>query len=132
MGRQVSLTPFFYNGSLTRQCRVSIPLVDAEGRIFAVLAGQPVDENWPEVQQQGADCLEEARLQCNVSSYGFKHRRGAFPTLRCGVSYGGGQTKPQNLCNGPRNQKILEEINGQDCFKRIARFASGTRMLFKC
>lgn len=111
--------------NLIHPLRTPMPLVDAEGRTIGILAGQPEDPTWDQVQNQAALCLEEARSRCHFSSDGFQHRRGAFPTLRCGVSHGGGQIRPQNLKNGARNQKVLDEINSHPSFKRIAGFGSG-------
>lgn len=53
-------------------------------------------------------------------------RRGDFITLRCGVSYGGGQTRPGNLVNTKRDEALLKELNESEEFRRISGFASCT------
>ena len=51
-------------------------------------------------------------------------RRGEFKTMRCGVSHGGGQTKPCNLSNTKKHRKILDWLNSQEPFNRLAGFAT--------
>jgi len=104
--------------------RTTIPLVDREGRIVAILAGHPDDPNWVVLHLHAADCLEEARKQGGEERKKCSARRGEFKTMRCGVSHGGGQTQPRNLSNTPKDEKILSWLNGEGVFNRFAGFAS--------
>jgi hypothetical protein len=73
--------------------------------------------------------MEEARTRLTASYARSQHRRGAFATLRTGVSYGGGQTEPMNLSNTVRNSRILRGLNAARCFRRIAGFGSSKPFL---
>lgn len=39
--------------------RIPTPIMDSEGRVMAVMAGQPDDPQWPELAEQAANTLEE-------------------------------------------------------------------------
>ncbi|KAJ7723599.1 hypothetical protein B0H14DRAFT_3519894 [Mycena olivaceomarginata] len=84
------------------------PLVDNAGRIFAVLAGQPDDD-----QGKGADFPAAMR----------KHQRGLFAAINVGLGYRKGQCLPtwmDNKQHTPMANRLLahEDIN------RLANFAS--------
>ncbi|KAF9521457.1 hypothetical protein CPB83DRAFT_872210 [Crepidotus variabilis] len=101
-----------------------MPIVDKNGVCIGLLAGRPGDPDWPKLQLKGADSLEKARTKCRVSEACSDHRRGQFTTLRTGFSHGGGQTQPRNLANNVTNQCIIDDLNSQDVFQRIAGFMS--------
>ncbi|KAF9039082.1 hypothetical protein BJ165DRAFT_1329838, partial [Panaeolus papilionaceus] len=103
------------------------PLCDSQNRAFAVLAGQPdTPSNWSPVIDEAVKLLDAARLRCRIDPDELiaGHRRGRFPTLRCGMSYGGGQRRPTNLRNTGRHTPIVQELNNSAPFQRIAGFAS--------
>lgn len=105
----------------------STALLDSKKRVIGVLAGQPDNpDNWSPVIEVATGLLEDARLKCRVDPDEVLagHRRGQFPTLRSGMSYGGGQTKPTNFRNSARHQRIIDELNQSEPFKRIAGFTS--------
>ncbi|KAJ7027568.1 hypothetical protein C8F04DRAFT_1189375 [Mycena alexandri] len=84
------------------------PLVDAAGRVFAVFGGHPDDPNWKrDVHDPAVEAMEEARAKCKVSEARTYHRRGNWPPLSAGDSYGGGQTHPGALVNGVINTAVL-------------------------
>lgn len=100
-------------------------LLDAFERIIAVLVGRPgCDPSWEAMHIAAADKLEEARGRCKLSKKDTHHRRGHFPALASGISFGGGQLKPKNRSNG-ENTGILAELTSHPSFKRLAGFASG-------
>ncbi|KAF9540850.1 hypothetical protein CPC08DRAFT_738774 [Agrocybe pediades] len=102
-----------------------MPLVDAQGTIFGVCAGHPADADWQSVSQAAADALKTRRHRCHVPlSERRDNRRGDFINLSSGVSHGGGQKFPKNLSHSTRNAQVLEELNGMECFKRLAGFGS--------
>ncbi|KAJ7867430.1 hypothetical protein B0H13DRAFT_1897575 [Mycena leptocephala] len=41
-----------------------------------------------------------------------------------GISHGGGQTEPGELCNNPSNTALTDELLQQECFQRLAGFAN--------
>ena len=84
--------------------------------------------------------IEEARSECNFPKKAKKHRRGNFPALAVGISYGGGQRvclyntfaypsnsqqKPGNLCHSDANAAALSKLVSNDAVKKVAGFASG-------
>ncbi len=100
-------------------------IVDAEKRVIGILAGHPdTDAAWGEVSLQAARCLEEAQARVGGSKRERDHRRGAFATLRSGISHGGGQTHPMNYSNSELESNILKGLNKKPCIRRIAGFGS--------
>lgn len=91
MGRKVSL---IYNSLQMRQIndinRTSTPIVDNDGRVIAVLVGQPDDPDWHNVASAAYDALTDAASRLKFSSKIKNHRRGRFPALNYGISHGGG------------------------------------------
>jgi hypothetical protein len=105
--------------------RVTIPLLDQEGRIIAVCVGFPEgDDAWPDVQLQAADCLDKARRLLHFKKKEQTNRRGTFLALAVGISHGGGQTHPKILTQDLRNKTILDNIMKEPAFSRISGFTS--------
>ncbi|KAK0442271.1 uncharacterized protein EV420DRAFT_1485394 [Desarmillaria tabescens] len=100
------------------------PIIDREGRIIAALAGQPDDPKWNEVHEEAIQSLESLRKQCKFSEDQRKHRRGKFGALSIGISYGGGQTHPQNLHHNKSNTAVLMALLNTLAFVHLAAFAS--------
>ncbi|KAJ6620899.1 hypothetical protein B0H10DRAFT_2019933 [Mycena sp. CBHHK59/15] len=103
-------------------------VVDAEGRIVAVLLGTPEDPDWPSVIAEASRCMAKAR-EHGIRSGTFKakdrrHRRGKFYTLAAGYSLGGGQQRPGNLVNCRGRRCLLRYFMRRKCFRRIAGFQS--------
>ncbi|KAH9475486.1 hypothetical protein JR316_0012597 [Psilocybe cubensis] len=113
-----------YKFRLLRAQTESIPIVDSGNRIIGVVANHPKDENWDVLCRQAADALESNRGQCDFTPEDVKHRRGKFASLSCGVSHGGRQQGPDNLHHRKKNQKVLNDLNNMECFKRFAGFAT--------
>ncbi|KAF8911113.1 hypothetical protein CPB84DRAFT_1672179, partial [Gymnopilus junonius] len=99
-------------------------IVDMDGRIIAILAGCPDDANWDQVQRNATALLEETKCCCRPPTKSFHHCRGAFTTLRCGFSHGGGQTHPQNLANSKTNMWLIQALNARMPIKRVVGFGS--------
>ena len=72
-------------------CRIERAIVDKDGRIIAILVGQPADPGWPSAHRSAHAALQAARKRCRFPKKSTKHRRGDFPALSAGISYGGGQ-----------------------------------------
>jgi hypothetical protein len=77
--------------------RTSYPLLDRQHRIVGVLAGAP-RENWQAVQIEALDALRLVQSRLELSSQGKKGKRGTFPSLAHGLSFGGGQLVRALLC----------------------------------
>ena len=122
---QLSISSCSLNLFLTNFLRTSMAILDLEGRLVAILAGCPADKSWQEVIRQATKALENARRGCRMKEEEGEHRRGKFFTLRCGVSYGGGQRTPMNIdAKSARNKKILADLNGSQAFQRISGFTN--------
>ncbi|KAF8200835.1 hypothetical protein BJ912DRAFT_1019823 [Pholiota molesta] len=105
--------------------RTPTPIVSVGNTIISVLGGYPgPTDQWLKLQDQASLALEDARLRADVCGTSGVHRRGKFETLRCGVSHGGGQTRPGNLRNNPTNRKLAQELNELEPFKRFSGFAT--------
>ncbi|KAJ7166568.1 hypothetical protein C8R43DRAFT_877950 [Mycena crocata] len=105
------------------------PLVDAQGRVFAVLAGQPRDPTYAAAAQRvyALLCREGAAAAFPTNMY--KHRRGFFAAINVGLSYGKGQTVPSRLRNGNYTGMAGRLLSDPDV-KRLATFASATFRLW--
>jgi hypothetical protein len=67
-------------------------IFDPNGKLAAVVAGQPNDPDWQLAVRDISTLLKRAGPKCLFQ----KHRRGKFGTLLQGFLYGGGQT----VCKG--------------------------------
>ncbi|KAJ7848371.1 hypothetical protein B0H14DRAFT_2768112 [Mycena olivaceomarginata] len=79
-------------------------IVDAEGRIVAVLLERPEDDDWDKIIE------DMERILAGLRRRGIKARRGKFPTLYDGYSHGGGQRKPGNLRHSRGYRKLLRHL----------------------
>lgn len=71
--------------------RTATPILDSAGRVIGVCAGCPNDTTWEGLQRDAAAAMEAALGQCDFSGEEVDHRRGQFPALAVGASFGGGQ-----------------------------------------
>ncbi|KAJ7732875.1 hypothetical protein B0H16DRAFT_1732606 [Mycena metata] len=76
---------------------LSIPIIDAHGRIIAVLGGTPRDvEGWRAITDRAATLMETKATRLRHTEDQLHHRRAQepYPSVDRGPSYGGGQTEP--------------------------------------
>lgn len=60
--------------------------------MFTVLAGKPKDiAGWDRVNAQVQEAFDGARASYKLDAKQASHRRGEYPTISAGISYGGGQ-----------------------------------------
>ena len=72
--------------------RKSVPFVDREGRVFAVAGGKPANtREWDRMSSRITHKIKVIREEVKFSPKQLLHRRGTYPTLRAGISHGGGQ-----------------------------------------
>ncbi|TRM57179.1 hypothetical protein BD626DRAFT_574753 [Schizophyllum amplum] len=84
--------------------RKTVPLVDKEDRVFAVLAGCPDKApDWGGSMQELADAIETTSSRLSLNPGQRRHRRGPFPATAHGYSFGGGQREPLNIAEKPAN-----------------------------
>jgi hypothetical protein len=111
--------------------RKSIPIEDHTGRIFCVCIGEPNDDGqpgeqkWSKATEDVEGQMKEAREQCSFDFKDLHHRRGPFPALAAGVSFGGGQQVPGNLTHNRANREVLRKLLSHPSFVRISKFVNG-------
>ncbi|KAJ7098426.1 hypothetical protein C8R44DRAFT_889049 [Mycena epipterygia] len=99
-------------------------LVDSQGRIFVVLAGQPPDPDYAAAVERVFQLL---KLEGTVAAFPASlrhHRCGLFAVLNVRLSYGKGQTTPSFLHND-EYAHIVDHLMGNRDVKHMAIFASG-------
>lgn len=65
------------------------PILDSRSRVVAIRAAQP--RNWESVNRDASATIKTMRKRAYFPKKSTRHRRGDFPALAYGVSYGGGQ-----------------------------------------
>jgi hypothetical protein len=104
-------------------------IVDAEDRIIGILAGCPESkEAWEKVSLEAQKLLEASEAHLRGTKREKDHRRGAFATMRSGISHGGGQTRPMNYHNGPVESEIVDFLNSRPSIRGIAGFGSSKHL----
>ncbi|KAJ7653997.1 hypothetical protein DFH06DRAFT_906621, partial [Mycena polygramma] len=103
-------------------------ILDAEGRIVAVLLGRPEGDDWDAVIDEMASLFEGLRSR-GVRRGVFKaknrrHRHGNFYTLAHAMTKGPGQKKPGNLAHTKEYRLLLQILMTSRCIRRIAGFQS--------
>ncbi|KAJ7935005.1 hypothetical protein B0H13DRAFT_2305161 [Mycena leptocephala] len=103
-------------------------ILDAEGRIVAILLGRLEGTDWDEVIAEMEHLMEHVRwrgLKRGVFKAKYrKHRRGSYFLVGGGVSMGGGQKRPGMLVHSKEYRKLLHHIATNKSIRRIAGFQS--------
>ncbi|KAI0352005.1 hypothetical protein OH77DRAFT_1486440 [Trametes cingulata] len=108
-----------------------VPLLDKQDRVFAVLAGSPKDQlAWAKVNKAVTDAFDEVRMKYKFNQKQVDHRRGNFPAVSAGISYGGGQTRVQNLTHPADNQLLIDGLLANKAVQRVAKFGDAAMRLF--
>ena len=66
-------------------------LLDRENRVIGALAGRPQDAGWGAVHDGALAALESAAPEMRLRPKDTAHRRGSYPSISHGISFGGGQ-----------------------------------------
>ncbi|KAF7300327.1 hypothetical protein HMN09_00916000 [Mycena chlorophos] len=100
-----------------------VPLVDSEGRVFAVLAGRPKGATY-DAHVHRAFCLMVAAAAARAAAKTAvqTHRRGFYTAITVGISYGQGQTEPCSLQS--EYPELAEQLVKDSAFQELASFAS--------
>ncbi|KJA15174.1 hypothetical protein HYPSUDRAFT_149526, partial [Hypholoma sublateritium FD-334 SS-4] len=99
-------------------------VLDKYGRAIVILAGHPNDKEWDSIQRSCHSAMLSAKTRCTFLKKAVRHRRGHYPSLSVGISFGGGQKVPGNLKHDDRNTPALQSLLNEQCFKRVAGFSS--------
>ncbi|KAF8160340.1 hypothetical protein K438DRAFT_1619494, partial [Mycena galopus ATCC 62051] len=109
-------------------------IVDADGRIVAVLLGRPEGDEWDNILCELRDLMDSVRrcgLRRGVFHSGNKHhRRGDFHVLQAGVTKGPGQKKPGNLAHSKPYRRLLRPLMRHCATCRIAGFQSSSHVRY--
>jgi hypothetical protein len=68
--------------------------MDGDGRVIAILVGRPKDikdEEWKQMEKEAVELIEKEQKNFVFTKKQQQHRRGPYPTVSTGVSFGGGQ-----------------------------------------
>jgi hypothetical protein len=104
--------------------RSGIPVGDGddEKHLIIVVNGDS-PEGWDQVNTDGMTQLDEARERLNLTDAA-SGRRGSFPSIGTGVSFGGGQLKPMNFSYRGIKEDVVNSLNQSTAFRQIADFQS--------
>lgn len=105
------------------------PITDSSKRIFACLAGRPDDPTYDLACKDAFESIVREGQAAQFTSAEKKHRRGHFPALATGISYGKGQKRPTRLDAGVHSA-MLRRLVGNQSIERLATYASGKDHLF--
>ncbi|KAJ7440333.1 hypothetical protein B0H11DRAFT_1750907 [Mycena galericulata] len=133
MERAVNLPPPQLPILLTLTFRDPKLIVDAEGRIIAILLGTPDDRDWPDVVREAAKAFARARRSARRHGSwrpGTAHRRGRYFPITTGFSFGGGQKKPGNLRNPRYIRRLIRRLLRNPAVCRLAGFQSAGLALY--
>ncbi|KAK0449905.1 hypothetical protein EV421DRAFT_1899391 [Armillaria borealis] len=101
------------------------PIVDQNGTIFAVLAGQPDDSTYLQAADDMYQIMEDKSHATNIKAKAKQpHRHGLFTGVNVGLSYGKGQQKPSMLKVHDDYQDFIGQLVLQPSVQWIATFAS--------
>ncbi|KAJ7733360.1 hypothetical protein B0H16DRAFT_1768693 [Mycena metata] len=98
------------------------PILDRNGRIIAVLAGQPDHAEYRAATDAAFAAMRNASKTTHFSAEMKKHRRGLFAAVNVGLSYGKGQSTPGWL-DGKDYRGLAEEMLANLGIQRMAGFA---------
>lgn len=94
-----------------------------------MLAGRPNDPTYNQAIEEAFRLVMEVGEGEDFSRDERFHRRGHFPALAVGISYGTGQLEPMELSEGVlgkgRHASILQRLVGSEAVQRMAAYADG-------
>ncbi|KAJ7789587.1 hypothetical protein B0H14DRAFT_2397343, partial [Mycena olivaceomarginata] len=103
------------------------PLIDANGHIIAVLAGQPRNDAYRLAVERAFRAISDAAVEARFPASMRKHRRGLFAAMNVGLSYGKGQMTPCWLNNkeytGIADSLLEDQTSGAWPASPMLRFA---------
>jgi len=140
MACKFHLAPRIRDLSPKRCPRENIPIISRDREVFVVLVGRPNDETYKADLILIEQAMQATRGNLSFPKGSTDHRRGRYPHISTGVSYGGGakarQPSPPQvytaLINPQRpgdlrvgsssNQRLVRELEGHRGMKRLVGF----------
>ncbi|KAH6894810.1 hypothetical protein BKA70DRAFT_1117427 [Coprinopsis sp. MPI-PUGE-AT-0042] len=124
MGRQVGLCLCYLTFLCSPAChRTTKPIVDSKtDKVFAVLVAAPNDPTYRSACAKVAEVLESHGRSGKFTNEELHHKRGTFPAVNIGISYGQGSVKPGNLRN--KDPRMVAALLANVHIQRVAVFAS--------
>ncbi|KAJ7791295.1 hypothetical protein B0H14DRAFT_3094503 [Mycena olivaceomarginata] len=83
-------------------------------------------EGWQQVTDRAAQLMETQASKGCFSAEQLHHRRAQepYPQVSRGLSHGGGQLEPGELCNNVANTKLTDEFLQDSSFQQLSGFAN--------
>ncbi|KAG6848527.1 hypothetical protein H0H93_016282 [Arthromyces matolae] len=100
------------------------PLITKDGRVFAVLVGQPDDPSYARSCEAAYQAMDDEGRQANFQQSELHHKRGDYPAVNVGVTMGLGATYPTNLSSDDHAEMMSRLVKNQHII-RMAHFADG-------
>ncbi|KAJ3897712.1 hypothetical protein F5879DRAFT_813611, partial [Lentinula edodes] len=98
------------------------PVTDGQRRVLVCFVGSPNDPDYDAAIEDATQAILAVNNQTKWKKKERKHKRGDFPAVACGISYGKGQPEPMML--GGDRQYMMKDLLGRESFRRIAGFQS--------
>ncbi|KAJ7898170.1 hypothetical protein B0H14DRAFT_2332259, partial [Mycena olivaceomarginata] len=106
-------------------------LLDSEGPIFLIIAGQPRDEQYRAAVSRVYAFLKKESEDAAFPLDMRRHRRGLFAIITVGLTFGKGQTAPTWLHNKSYTG-LTNWLLADPDISRMAGFPSCTSLIFSC
>ncbi|EIW56591.1 uncharacterized protein TRAVEDRAFT_49410 [Trametes versicolor FP-101664 SS1] len=101
-----------------RECR---PILDKNGRLGP----------WDTINTELQAIFETTREAYSFNRGQLDHRRGDFPAVTSGISFGGGQKYIKNISQRTsHNENVVSALLGQTAVRRVANFGNSAMRLF--
>ncbi|KAK7457915.1 hypothetical protein VKT23_010262 [Stygiomarasmius scandens] len=100
--------------------RESHLLRDNEGRPLVLLGGWRTESWMNDIVIPLQYLLQTSGASLNIPS--LRHRRGEYPTVRFGISFGGGQQRPANLALSSLEAQVLGQLRQEPAMIEVARY----------
>lgn len=95
---------------------------DNEKHLIVIINGKNPN-GWEKVNTDCMALLDDARERLDLTGEG-SGRRGSFPSIGTGVSFGGGQTQPMNFVHKGIKGEVVDSLNQHPTIHQIAAFQS--------
>ncbi|KAE9388176.1 hypothetical protein BT96DRAFT_836639, partial [Gymnopus androsaceus JB14] len=100
-------------------------IVDREDRVISVLAGNPSNPHWPAAMKELETKIMKSRANMSFSEKQKKNKRGPYPSVSVGNSFGGGSKRPGAMAfHSKTNMLILMSLISSPGFQRLMGFAN--------